>query len=166
MENEKKNSRYLFVLLQVAKSRKCAVTELTRIRCGSVGSVGVDTNVGVDLGLRREARRCRRRTRRRRLSATSRVCTAILALPWRTSGAQGLCNSKQNFLPKIVQVQSMEIISQEYNKYDVFYIILFGGYGKWEEIVTCKRYKCLLVLWWTDGDSHLYQYSKEEEGIV
>lgn len=72
---------YLFVFLQVAEPRKRSVTELTGVRGSGVITVRVDTDVGVDLRLRRKAGRCWCRAGGRRLATTTRVGPAILAMP-------------------------------------------------------------------------------------
>lgn len=64
-------SPYLFVFLQVAEPRKRPVAELAGIRGSGIVAVGIDTDVAVDLGLRREAGRCRGCAGRRRLAAAT-----------------------------------------------------------------------------------------------
>lgn len=83
---------YLFVLLEIAKPGERAVAELAGVRGCRVAPVGVHSDVGVDLWLRRETGRRRGRARRGRLAASPRVWSAILALPRRASGPQRLCN--------------------------------------------------------------------------
>lgn len=80
------------MLLEIAKPGKRAVAELARVRGCRVASVGVHSDVGVDLWLRRETGRRRGRARRGRLAASPRVRAAILALPRRASGPQRFCN--------------------------------------------------------------------------
>lgn len=80
----------LFVLLEIAKPGERAVAELAGVRGCRVAPVGVHSDVGVDLWLRRETGRRRGRARRGRLAASPRVWSAILALPRRASGPQRL----------------------------------------------------------------------------
>lgn len=86
------------MLLEIAKPGERAVAELARVRGCRVAPVGVHSDVGVDLWLRRETGRRRGRARRGRLTASPRVWSAILALPRRTSGPQRLCNLKRERL--------------------------------------------------------------------
>lgn len=83
------------MLLQVAQSRESAVAELTGVRRGGVVPVGVDADVGIDFGLRREAGGRWGRAGRRCLPAAPRVCSTILAVPGRASGPERFCESEK-----------------------------------------------------------------------
>ena len=75
------------MFFQVAEPRERSVAELAWVRSSGVIAVGIDADVDINLGFRREAGRCRRRARGRCLAAATRVGPAILAVPRGTSSS-------------------------------------------------------------------------------